>query len=261
MEHDQERKFSLFCWNIANPSAQRAGIQAQWLKKRKEDILVLTEAKKSEGCKFLERYFQAYGYKVIFLYPEENEYGVMIVSKHPLRLSSLCSSMKYIPSRVISATVNILDNEFEIVGVYVPSRDASDVKTEKKKKFLEMLSLTLESNPAPGKRVFCGDLNILEPDHNPKYSFFEKWEYDFYSSLSQYQLHDTFRYLHPGKQEYSWVGRTNDGYRYDHCFASTDLLPLVQHCYYLHEPRLEKLSDHSALITEFSLYKTQEQYK
>jgi exodeoxyribonuclease-3 len=259
MKPDQEKKFSIFCWNIANPSAQRAGIQAQWLKKRQEDILVLTETKRSEGCKFLERYFQAYGYKVIFLHPEENEYGVMIVSKYPLVVSSFCSSMKYLPSRVVSAIVKILDNEFEIIGLYVPSRDASDSKTQKKKKFLEMLSQTLESNPASSKRVFCGDLNILEPDHSPKYPFFEKWEYDFYSSLSQYQLYDTFRYQHPGEQEYSWVGRTNDGYRYDHCFASPDLLSLVHQCYYLHEPRLEKLSDHSALITEFSLDNMQEQ--
>jgi exodeoxyribonuclease-3 len=250
---DQEKKFSLFCWNIANPSAQRAGVQAQWLRKRPEDILVLTEAKKSEGCKFLERYFQAYGYKVLFQPPEDNEYSVMIISKHQLTLSSFCSSIKYLPSRVGSGIIKILDNEFEIIGLYVPSRDASDAKTQKKKQFLEMLSQALESNPASGKRVFCGDFNILEPDHDPKYSFFEKWEYDFYSSLPRYQLYDTFRYLNPSKQEYSWIGRTNDGYRYDHCFASPDLLQLVQRCDYLHEPRLEKLSDHSALITEFSL--------
>jgi len=53
--------FSLFCWNISNPSLERAGQQAQWLRKRPEDIFVLTETKKSEGCLFLERYFQAFG--------------------------------------------------------------------------------------------------------------------------------------------------------------------------------------------------------
>jgi len=48
-------------------------------------------------------------------------------------------------------------------------------------------------------------------------------------------------------QEYSWIGRTGDGYRYDHCFVSHGLLSLINECRYLHEPRNFKLSDHSAM--------------
>lgn len=252
MEHSQVGSFSVFCWNIANPSAQRAGKQAEWLRKRKEQVLVLTEAKKSEGCTFLERYFQAYGYNVIFLKPAENEYGVMIVSKAPLKLSNFYQEMHYLPSRVISATIQIGALNAEIIGVYVPSRDTSFEKSQKKKAFLNALGEALKSNSISEKRIFCGDLNILEPNHVPQYPFFETWEYESYSKLINYQLYDAFRHLHPDKNEYSWVGRTNDGYRYDHCFVSPDLLPFIKNCYYLHEPRLQRLSDHSALITEIS---------
>lgn len=257
MNLKQEQEISVFCWNIANPSIQRAGQQADWLRKRKENILVLTEAKRSQGCIFLERYFQAYGYNVIFPKPKENEYGVMIVSKLPLRANNFSDSISYLCSRVTSTTVQLQDETLEVIGVYVPSRDASYDKIQKKKLFLKVLAEALASNTRSEKRIFCGDLNILEPDHIPHYPFFEDWEYDFYHALAKYQLNDAFRCLNPNDQEYSWVGRTEDGYRYDHCFVSTDLLSSVRACYYLHQPRIDKLSDHSAMIMELSLSKAE----
>lgn len=251
----QLSNFSLFCWNIANPSAERAGKQAEWLRKRTEDVLVLTEAKRSEGCIFLERYFQAYGYNVVFPKPEGKEFAVIIVSKHPLTPSNFSDYVNYLQSRVTSIRLRLPSGELEIIGVYVPSRDSSPEKTDKKKRFLKGLADALETAPRFSKRIFCGDFNILEPGHVPHYPIFEEWEYDFYLNLTKYQLRDAFRHLHPSVQEYSWVGRTGDGYRYDHCFVSENLLPSLKKCFYFHEPRREetKLSDHSALIADLDL--------
>lgn len=246
-------KFSLFCWNIANPSIERAGKQAEWLRKRPENVLVLTEAKQSKGCIFLERYFQAYGYNVVFLKPEGKEFGVIMVSKYPLMPSNFSTYVDYLQARVVSAKLNLPSGELEIIGIYVPSRDSSFEKITKKKRFLSSLVNALEAASNPAMRIFCGDLNILEPNHIPRYSFFEEWEYDFYRNLVKYQLRDAFRHLYPSIQEYSWVGRTGDGYRYDHCFVLENLLPLLTECRYLHEPREIKLSDHSAIITELNL--------
>jgi len=254
-QKNQINKFALFCWNIANPSAERAGKQAEWLRKRPENILVLTEAKRSEGCLFLERYFRAYGYNVVFSKPEGKEFGVIIVSKCPLTPSNFSTHVNYLQARVASIKLGLPNGELEIIGVYVPSRDSSPEKTDKKRRFLKSLTNALETTPRFSKRIFCGDLNVLEPSHIPHYPIFEEWEYDFYRNFTEYQLKDAFRYLHPSVQEYSWVGRTGDGYRYDHCFVSEKLLHLVRKCYYLHETRGKelKLSDHSALITEIEL--------
>jgi len=249
---NQTISFSLFCWNIANPSVKRAAKQAEWLRRRPEDVLVLTEAKQSKGCVLLERYFQAYGYNVVFPKPEEKEYGVIIVSRHPISSSGFSNYIDFLRSRVASIKLSFLSEELEIIGVYVPSRDSSREKIDKKKRFLESLSNALKIAPRCSMRIFCGDLNILEPNHIPHYPFFEEWEYDFYRNLEKYQLKDAFRHLHPSMQEYSWVGHTGDGYRYDHCFVSENLLPLVKKCYYLHEPRKVKLSDHSAIICELN---------
>jgi exodeoxyribonuclease III len=248
-KNSDESNISVLCWNIANPSVERAAKQADWLKNRSETVIVLTETKKSEGCLMLERFFKSFiGWKVVFLKPEENEYGVMIISRHPIQLSWFCQSITYLQSRCVSVKLEVRNQEIEVIGVYVPSRDSSAEKIEKKKAFLNQLRTTLDSQQNLSKIIFCGDFNILEPNHKPHYSFFEEWEYNFYNIVCS-SLRDAFRHFNPTSLEYSWIGRKGDGYRYDHSFISPDLLPFARNCTYVHEPRLMKLSDHSAVTT------------
>jgi len=246
------QNLSIFIWNIANPSPDRAAKQAEWIRKRKEDIFVLTEIKTSHGCLFLKKYFEAYGYYVLFPDIEDKEYGSMIVSKIPISGGTL-KYMNFISSRAMCGKFSLFNKDIEVVGIYVPSRDTSDEKIKRKRFFLQTFLNAIQKLNPNNLRIVCGDFNILEPNHKPRYSFFKDWEYDFYSQLSQYQLSDAWRFLHPSKQEYSWVGKTGDGYRYDHCFVSNALLSVTKNSFYLHEPRLQKLSDHSALITKLSL--------
>ena len=248
-KNDDSLLFTFFCWNINNPSLKRARNQAAWLRKQSADVFVLTECKHSEGCNFLEKYFQTFGYYVVSSKPEKNEYGVMIISKHKLTKSIFSNHIDYLQSRVISVKVPFFNDELEVIGIYVPSRDSSYEKKERKKRFIKKLISVLEKENNSIRRVFCGDFNVLEPKHIPHYPIFENWEYAFYSNLTKYHLKDAFRYLNPEIQEYSWVGRKGDGYRYDHFFVTSYLIPLVQKCYYYHEPREMKLSDHSALIS------------
>ncbi len=255
MENIVEPNLTLFCWNIANPSKKRAEIQSVWLRKQNADVLILTECKNSEGCLFIEKYLRAYGYNVVFPKPEDNEYGVLIASKHKITQTSFSKGIDYIQSRVVSVALQttLFSNEIEIVGTYIPSRDVSEEKITRKKRFIDSLVTNFQKYSFQPFSVFCGDFNILEPGHRPHYSIFQDWEYDFYNSLSN-SMKDAFRYSNPEEyQEYSWVGHTGDGYRYDHCFISKELIPYLQFCYYLHDTRTEKLSDHSAIITEFAL--------
>lgn len=243
------KNLSIFNWNVGNPSFERAQKQAEWIRNRKEDIFVLTEIKASRGCLFLKKYFEECGYYVLFPDIEDKEYGSMIVSKIPLSGGTL-KYMAFIPSRAMCGKFSFFDKDIEIVGIYVPSRDTSEPKIKRKKLFLRALIDAFQKSNASNPRIVCGDFNVLEPDHNPRYSFFRGWEYDFYRQLSKHQLSDAWRFLNPSQQEYSWVGKTGDGYRYDHCFVSNSLLSTIKNSFYLHEPRLQKLSDHSALITE-----------
>ena len=143
-----------------------------------------------------------------------------------------------------------------IIAAYVPSRDASPEKVERKRRFLEELSGELEEAAgSSGPAVLLGDLNILEPEHRPRYAFFKPFEYEFYRRLACGGWVDAFRLRHPGADEYSWVGRTGDGYRYDHAFVSQALASKVVSCRYLHDIREceGRWTDHSALTVDLDV--------
>jgi exodeoxyribonuclease III len=245
---------SFLTFNIGNPSEQRAQRQLEWLADRPEDVLVLTETKASAGCRLLADAFTGAGWHVNFPVPDPGEYGTMILSRVQAEPGDFTAALGYFPARAASVTLPAPAGKVQVIGAYVPSRDAGLEKTERKRKWLAACLEALTARDPCFPVVLLGDLNILEPGHRPHYPFFIPVEYDFYRALSaEHGLTDAFRHLHPDASEYSWVGRTGDGYRYDHAFCSADLTAAIGTCGYLHEPRHDRLSDHSALTAGFTL--------
>jgi len=235
-------------WNIRNPSLRRSMKQTEWIEKGSFDIIVLTEAKFSQGCIHIRDRLKSLGYNVIFLKPENEDYGVILAVSNLKEI--LEKSIKFLPYRTSSAVCNFYGKDILITGVYIPVW-----RNEEKKKFLDEFE-KLIANEDLKKRfddwIIIGDLNILEPNHIPKYSQYKPWEY-FYNRLGKYGFVDAFRFFYPEEKEYSWFGREGNGYRFDHIFVSKNILPLIKNCFYIHEPRLEKLSDHSAMYLEIKI--------
>jgi exodeoxyribonuclease-3 len=245
---------SVLTLNIANPSPDRAQRQLTWLAGREEHVLVLTETKASQGCALLAGAFRAAGYTVFDSPPAPGEYGVMIASRVRAEPDHLTTGLGYLPSRAASCLLPTPDGTMRLVGAYVPSRDASVEKTERKRRWLAEFGAILDSAGGPHPVVLAGDLNVLEPGHQPRYRFFTDFEYDFYRSLTdRHGLVDAYRHQHPDTVEHSWVGRTGDGYRYDHAFCTAALGDRITGCGYDHTPRLERLSDHSALTMQLAV--------
>ena len=247
-------KLSLLTLNIANPSPERAQRQLGWLAARDEDILVLTETKDSTGCRLLADAFTFAGYHVRYPKPDPGDYGVMIVSRIQAHSVDFGDRIGYLPSRAAAVTLPAPDGPIQVIGVYVPSRDASIEKTQRKRKWLAACNAALSRLERRQPTIFLGDLNVVEPDHQPRYKFFAPFEYDFYRQLTHsYGLIDAFRAVHPETIQHSWVGRTGDGYRYDHVHCSADLATKLASCDYLHNTRLDRLSDHSALSVRLDI--------
>ncbi|MFT9479740.1 endonuclease/exonuclease/phosphatase family protein [Streptomyces sp. Mo3] len=240
-------------FNLNNPSKNRAERQLDYLAARPESVLVLTETADSAGCALLADEFRSAGYDVVFPPPPaRGERGVMIVSRLATRPGP--AGLSYLPHRAPSVTVQTEEGPVDVIGLYVPSRDASPEKTERKTRFLEACHTDLPLG-AVGARVVLGDFNVLEPDHTPRYRFFRPFEYRFYRWFAEVGYVDAFRRMHPDALEYSWVGRTGDGYRYDHAHVSTRLATSVRSCSYIHDVRTgpDRLTDHSALGLSLAL--------
>jgi len=249
------KELSLLTWNIGNPSADRAERQLEWLAERPEHVLVLTETKASAGCQMIADAFRAAGYDVVCPSLGPGELGTMIVSRVTVGPDDWASRLRYLPSRATSATVPTSSGPVHLIGLYVPSRDGSPEKTSRKREFLAACrdGLAMVSG-THGRTILMGDLNILEPDHQPHYPFFAPFEYGFYRCLlEEFDMVDAFRHMNPTLAEHSWVGRTGDGYRYDHVFCSRSLIDVLTTCDYIAGPRLSRLSDHSALTVCLNL--------
>ena len=192
---------SFLTFNIGNPSEQRAERQLAWLAGRPEHVLVLTETKASVGCRLLASAFTEAGWHVSFPVPAPGEYGVMIISRVQARPGDFGDRIGYLPTRAASVTLPAPAGPIEVIGAYVPSRDAGLEKTERKRKWVAACLAALAARDTAHPAVLLGDLNVLEPSHQPRYPFFVPFEYDFYRALgADHGLLDAFRHLHPGSR-------------------------------------------------------------
>jgi exodeoxyribonuclease-3 len=238
-------------WNIAHPSLSRTHRIAHWLETREENILILTETSDSPGCAFLHDRLESFGFNVLFP-KKEKDFGAILAFKG-FEAQEFKTDLEILPHRAPAIICRTPIGEIGIIGVYVPSsvtRNEIDGKKAKfQQEFTKMIAREIKKKP---NLVVCGDLNVLEPNHQPHYSFLRDWEYRFYESFKENGLVDAFRLFYPDVCEYSWYGREGYGYRYDHCFISKNISRYIKLCQYLHEPRENRLSDHSAMLLQLN---------
>ena len=240
----------LFTLNISGPSAERAERLTEYLVGINADVLVLTETRDNKGTELLIANLAAAGYDGAqrWCRPPSRERGVIVLSR--MRSSGFwprrCVDLHH---RLVYGVIRLGEQcPVRMLAAYVPSRDVSQPKIERKRKFLAQMLEALEGaarNHHPV--VLIGDLNIVSRDHEPRYSAFRPWEYEVFGRLAEIGLVDVFAELHPGVQAHSWIGRTGNGYRYDYAFVSKELIGDTVACEYLHEPRELGITDHAAL--------------
>ena len=244
-----ENKIELLTLNLRNPSYERVIKQIDWIEKRTEDIFILTETKNSKGCNYLEEYFKdrkgIQKYYTCFPKNQNGNLGVMLISKWSINSVDLCfDAESEFYGRIINAEIQHIKNKINIMGIYVPSRDKTEEKIRRKRFFIETLLDYVKTKPID---IVCGDFNILDRFHEPQYKTFFGWEYDFYDQLQELKYLDAYKHFNPLYNEHTWVGRTNNGYKYDYFFVSDKLKEYLDSCKYVHETRNTKLTDHSAV--------------
>ncbi|MGB6164198.1 MAG: endonuclease/exonuclease/phosphatase family protein [Pseudonocardiaceae bacterium] len=203
-------------WNVQHAAAARTHQQARWLATAApHDVLVLAEVAAGETGALLARLLGEFGYAVHLPEAGADNYRVLLACRSP-------KDQRNVAKRAFQ----------EAVIAALPSMSAR-------------LNVT-------GPVVITGDLNVVEPDHDPRYAVFGPWEYDFYRAFGNAGFVDVFRITHPSGMDYSWFGRPSgngrrNGYRFNHNFITTPYATTVRDCCYLHEGRENGLSDHSPM--------------
>ncbi|MFI5591690.1 endonuclease/exonuclease/phosphatase family protein [Amycolatopsis sp. NPDC051758] len=246
--------------NVGNPALERARRQRDWLAQRSEDVFVLTETGSGPGTQLIAESYRDAGWSVTFPEHPDKERGVMLLSRFECTVDPIGAAMSYLSARLAGIVVDTDDGPLRILGAYVPSRDATEAKTTRKREWIEAFHRAYKATDDKAAVLLLGDLNVLEPGHVPPHpGQFAPFETAFYTALThRHGLTDAFRALHPTAVEHSWARRAELGYRYDHAHSSSPLLTHLTSCSYVHDTRIGNpaLTDHSGLAVALSLTAT-----
>ncbi len=253
---DRLAEIRVLTCNVQRARVSRARRQVAWLAGSGADVLVLSEVSAEGSGDVLARLLVDEGFGVLLPGPSVNDrYRVLVACRDavPTCVDVGAGSMGH---RCLAARVAFPAGEIGVIGLYVPSRGPKDRRNRDKRMFQECVAAVLPNARSAlevsGPVVVAGDLNVLEPDHDPRYAVFGEWEYDFYRAFGRAGFYDAFRITEPAGMDYSWFGRPSaegrrNGYRFDHAFVSRAHRGAVVECRYDHSVRTDGLTDHSAL--------------
>jgi exodeoxyribonuclease-3 len=237
-------------WNVQHASAERSHRQAAWIASQPLDLAVLTEVAATRH-EALSQSLAERGFTVCGPADSDADYHTLLASRTGGLEPWPQVRARHLAHRCVAARLHLgADRIVGILGLYVPSRGNPGRRNADKRAFQDAVTTLLpglrDSFGEAGAIVVAGDLNIIEPGHWPAHAVFGNWEYAFYRAFEDVGYTDAYRHVHPHGREHSWYGRSGAGYRFDHIFTSSP--KAVIDCRYDHQPRLEHLSDHSAML-------------
>ena len=224
----------IISWNIRQGGGTRINSICNNLIKSDEAVIILSEYRNNaSGMKIRNSLLKAgYRYQNVTA-AKADVNSAAIFSKIP------CNQILY-PNADEDFPHNILCSEFEalkVYGMYLPHK-------KKHKLFDFILNEVDDEKPC----ILAGDFNTGKNYIDQKGNSF--WYTDKMEALEKKGYADAFRHINGDVKEYSWYSHQGNGFRYDHTYVHSNLLPITKACYYIHEWRENKLSDHSPMVIE-----------
>jgi exodeoxyribonuclease III len=244
----------LLTLNVGRPPRDRAEGLLAYLWSRPERVLVLTEVGTGGGSGLIAAVAKAAGYTVAGLGPNLRDLGVTIIGREIELSADTVPRPGVLPGRVETVVAHTASGPVRIAGVYGaasdPVRYASGTQRQRKRAWLVAFDAWLDGwlRDDGTPQVLIGDLNIADPIHTSPLRCVLTEELQSYVGLSaDHGLTDAWRHAHPEAAAVSWVDHSGAGCRYDHAFVTPDLVDAVASCELDDTPRLDGLTDHSAL--------------
>lgn len=254
-------------WNVAGRKG-KLGQQARAIAERRPDVLALQEIRRETlpiwKTKLQEMGLSHLAHSEALLH--SRRYFNVIASQWELSelppLPNPEPEEEFHPERYVGAVVGSPFGPLEVHNAHLPPGSTRGLI---KVRMFEALWILL-SRDSERPRVLCGDFNTPQSedesgevltwaDRHPAHR--KRWdcaERKILCGLADWDLPDLFRQLNGyGPREASWVLKRHGHVtprRFDHIFASGSLK--AKSCEYIHEWRMEGLSDHSAIEAEFA---------
>jgi exodeoxyribonuclease-3 len=252
-------RLQLCALNLQGPAPARATPLVDWLIATQSNVLVLTEIHSSEGGRQVIAGLRASGYTVTNPSGWQHaKHFTAVASKGFTAVASkgftATTAEPAIDPRINAVDLTSTAGTLRVIGIYGPTNgmtaDSSAIRSAFQSSCLAYLGSIRHPN-----MIIAGDLNVIEPNHQPTLPDFAQHDYDFYTGLLSLGLADAYRQAQPAGVDHSWSHPRYGAQRLDHTLISAQVGTLVDSAYD-HSTRSQRLSDHSALTTTVELSTT-----
>lgn len=216
-------------------AAERLARVVATLEKFDADVLVVTEFRVGANGKFLVDALISSGYEVTHPDVTPSANAVLIASRSPILsarpMGESMADRRHLWAADLGWTT--------LGGVYMPNLKA---------KLPYWDALITEAAAGVSRQLLIGDFNTGDNllDRDPKGVRYEGA--DRIPLLLRAGFTDAWRTRHPAIREYSWFSNSGNGFRLDQTYLQSRLETMVVSCEYDHTPRLDGVTDHSAMI-------------
>ncbi len=232
----------------------------EWLLQENADVVCLQETK-LQPDQYPTEMMHVAGYDKYYLFSAEKKgySGVAILTKRePDHVKYGMGMEEYDKEgRFIRADYG----DLSIVSVYHPSGTSGEERQAFKMGWLEKFQdYVVELRKSRPNLILCGDYNICheeidihDPVRNATNSGFLPEEREWMTRFLNVGFVDSFRFLHPDKQEYTWWSyrfnsrAKNKGWRIDYCMVTETIRPLLRDARILNDA---VHSDHCPMLLE-----------
>ena len=233
----------IISWNIQQGGGSRVAGIINALIEHDADVISLAECRPNNVLAEIRGRMGDLGWiHQHFDEPEQREYGLLILSKQPITLSSCHFSTPGLKSRWCE--ISLTNEGLGFLFVHIPNYEKLPDGGKCDKELCWDALLEYAGSNRCKKRLIVGDLNTGLPADGPNLKCGGKMR-----ELLDLGWMDVWRLYNPGTTEFTWYGRSN-GFRLDHAFASPPMFPMVQNAFYSHSEREKGISDHSILIAD-----------
>lgn len=230
--------------NVCKWSQRRQKDLASEIVSHSPDIACLVEHPNISRCQVARDVFADAG--LVHHYhmpaPEGQRSGsICVFSRHALNPITLDAWMVDEPFRLIGFDMG----GWLLTVAYWPQKQA-------KKSYWEAWSRICQTSSVP--HLSIGDFNTGRNDIDKEGGGKDFYCAEYVESIATLGMVDVWRHCHGDKREYSYHHNyVGNGFRIDHAFASQDFMGMIAGCYYAHEVREKRLSDHSMLVVDLAL--------
>ncbi|MGB2087232.1 MAG: exodeoxyribonuclease III [Psychroflexus salarius] len=230
-----------------------------WLAAADADVVCFQETK-AQPEQIDDQLFHDLGYKHCYWFSAEKKgySSVGIISKREPKHVEYGTGIDYMDREGRNLRVDF--DGLSIMSLYLPS-GTNDARLEFKLQYMaDFKTYASKLKKEHPNLVICGDYNIChEPIdiHDPvrlkNVSGFLPVEREWLTNFLELGLIDSFRHLHPDKEQYSWwsyranARERNKGWRLDYLLITQDLKPRLKRALILQEA---KHSDHCPVLLE-----------